>query len=110
VATSLSGHNETQKIIESVSNSNGRIIRITQAYIDGEFDKNHVAAIKRILQKNNIKHAFVVNSGMLVNPSTVRMEDAGFTFGGNNPVSVNNNENQNYASIENGKIRMRMFK
>jgi len=110
VAASLSGHNETQKIIETVSNTNGRIIQITQSYIDGEFDKNSVAAIKRVLQKNNIKHAFIVNSGMLVNPSAGRMEDAGFTFGGSSPVSVNSSQNQNYAEIESGKIRMRMFK
>ncbi len=109
VAASLAGHNETQKIIETVSNSNGRIIQITQAYIDGEFDKNSVAAIKRVLQKNKIKHAFIVNSGMLVSPAAGRMEDVGFTLGSAS-VSLNNNENQNYASIESDKVRMRIFK
>ncbi len=109
VAANLTGHNETQKIIESVSNSNGRIIQITQAYIDGEFDKSSVAAIKRVLQKNNIKHTFIVNSGMLVNPAAGRMEDVGFTPG-NASVSLNNDDNQNYASIESGRVRMRIFK
>jgi hypothetical protein len=109
VAANLTGHNETQKIIESVSNSNGRIIQITQAYIDSEFDKNSVAAIKRILQKNKIKHAFIVNTGMLVNPATGRMEDVGFTLGSSS-VPMNNNDNQNYASIESDKVRMRIFK
>lgn len=108
VAASLAGHNETQRIIETVSNSNGRIIQITQAYIDGEFDKSSITAIKRVLQKNNIKHAFIVNRGMLNNPATGRMEDVGFSLGGSS-ASLNN-DNQNYASIESDKVRMRIFK
>jgi len=110
VAANLSGHNETQRIIESVGNSKGRILKITHSFIDGEFDKNSLSAIERILHKNNIKHAVIVNSGMLVNPSTGKMEDVNFTYG-NGSVSGNDiYKNQNYATIENGKVRIRIFK
>lgn len=109
MAANLTGQNETQRIIESVGNSKGRILQITQSYIDSEFDKNSVDSIKKILQKNNIKHAFIVNPGMLVNPSAGRMEDASFSYGSS---SSENGiyKNQNYAAIENGKVRMRIFK
>ena len=110
VAANLSGHNETQRIIESVSNSRGRILQITHAYIDSEFDKNSITSIERILHKNNIKHAVIVNSGMLVNPSSGKMEDVNFTNGGAPAADNNIYKNQNYATIENGKIRIRIFK
>jgi len=47
---------------------------------------------------------------MLVNPSTGKMEDVNFTYG-NGSVSGNDiYKNQNYATIENGKVRIRIFK
>ena len=109
VAANLSGHNETQRIIESISTSKGRILQISHSYIDGEFDKSSLQEIERILHKNNIKHAIIVKTGMLVNPSGGKMEEAGFTYG-NSAVSENNYKNQNYAAIDDGKVRMRIFK
>ena len=104
IAANLSGHNETQRIIESVSNTNGRILQITHSYIDSEFDKSSLAAIERLLHNNGIKHSLIYNSGMLVNPSTNNIEDVNFTPGNNTY------NNQNYAAIENGKVRIRIFK
>lgn len=110
VAANLTGHNETQRIIESVSKSHGRIIQITHSYIDSEFDKKSLNEIEKILHRNDIKHAVIVNSGMLVNPSTGNIEDVSFYYS-NGVVSDNNiNRNNNYATIENGKIRLRIFK
>ncbi len=110
VAANLSGHNETQRIIESVSNSKGRILQITHSFIDSEFDKNSLSSIEQILHKNNIKHAVIVNTGMLVNPSAGRMEDASFTSDGNSSSGNDMYQNQSVATIENGKVRLRIFK
>lgn len=110
IAANLTGQNETQRIIESISNSKGTILQITHSYIDGEFDKNSLAAIERILHKNNIKHAVIYNSGMLVNPSVENMEDVDFTYGSAADSDNNTYQNRNYATIENGKIRIRIFK
>lgn len=109
VAANLAGHNETQTIIESVSSSKGRILQISHSYIDCELDKNSYSTIKKILCKNNIKHAVIVKTGMLVNPSAGKMEEAGFIYG-NSAVSEDNFKSQNYAVIDDGKIRMRIFK
>ncbi len=110
VAANLSGHNETQKIIESISNSHGRIIQIAHSYIDSEFDKKSLDTIEQILHKNNIKHAVIVNSGMLINPATGNMEDVNFYYG-SSPVSDNTlSKNNNYFATGNGKIRIRIFK
>jgi len=104
IAANLSGQNETQRIIESVSNVNGRILQITHAYIDSEFDKSSLAAIERILHKNNIKHALIYNTAILPNPAINNLEDVSFTQG-------NNTYNrQGYAAIENRKVRLRIFK
>ena len=47
---------------------------------------------------------------MLVNPSAGKMEDVNFTSD-YSPVSENNlYNNQNYATVENGKVRIRIFK
>jgi len=110
VAANLSGHNETQRIIESIGNSKGRIMQITHSYIDGEFDKNSLSTIERILHKNNIKHAVIVNTGMMLNPSSGNMEDVNFTYGSRLVSEKNIYSNQNYATIDNGKIRIRIFK
>ena len=110
VAANLSGHNETQRIIESISNSKGTILQITHDYIDGEFDKASLAAVEKILHKNNIKHAIIFNTGILVNPSSGKMEDVNFTYTSGGTQVSNIDQNQNYASIENGKVRMRVFK
>jgi len=104
IAANLSGHNETQSIIESISNSNGRILQITHNFIDGEFDKRSLTAIERILHKNSIKHAVIYNSGILVNPSSGNIKDVNFTTGN---IAYSN---QNFTSIENGKVRIRIFK
>ncbi len=103
IAANLSGHNETQRIIESVSTTNGRILQITHSFIDSEFDKSSLAAIERLLHKNGIKHSVIYNSGMLVNTPADNIEAVNFTSG-------NSSYSQNYASIENGKIRIRIFK
>jgi len=110
IAANLSGQNETQRIIESISNTKGRIILISHAYIDSEFDQNTLPAIERILHKNNIKHAIIVNSGMLLNPAAGKMEDVNFTSSNSQAIENNIYNNQNYATIENGKVRMRIFK
>lgn len=110
VAVNLTGHNETQRIIESVSNTRGTILQITHSYIDTEFDKNSLSLIERILHKNNIKHAAIINTGMLVNPSTGNMEDVNYTYTGRSVSKTNNNYEQNSAVIENGKVRLRIFK
>lgn len=110
IAANLSGHNETQRIIESVSNTKGRIILITHEFIDSEFDKNSHAAIERLLHKNNIRHAVIYNSGILVNPSPANLEDVNFTYGNASANSDNIYNNPAYTAIENGKIRIRIFK
>jgi len=110
VAASLSGQNDTQRIIEAVSSTKGKILKISHSYIDCEFEKNSQAAIKRILCRNKIKHALIVNTGMLINPATGRMEDASYTYGNPAILDTNDNRNQNYAVIDSNKIRIRIFK
>ncbi len=110
VAANLSGQNETQRIIESISNSKGRIIQISHLFIDSEFDKNTLPAIEMILHKNNIKHAVIVNSGMLVSSTSGKMKDVGFTDDNNSAAGNEIYNNQNFAAIENDKVRLRIFK
>jgi hypothetical protein len=110
VATSLTGQNDTQRIIETVSRSKGKILKISHSYIDCEFDKTSHAAIKKILCQNKIKHALIVNTGMLVNPTTGGMEDASYTYSNSTVSDTSASRNQNYAVIDNNKVRMRIFK
>ena len=58
ISTNLTGQNEIQKIIESVSKSDGRIVQITESFIDSEFDQKDLAVIKRFLNNNKIKFIF----------------------------------------------------
>lgn len=106
MATTLTGHNETQRIIESISKTNGRIIQISHSHIDGEFDKESLDTVEKILHRNNIKHAVLLNTGMVPVQSSGNIEDVSYSYGSAVPVSGR----QNHAVIDNGKVRLRIFK
>ncbi len=106
MAASITGHNETQRIIDSVSKSSGRIIQMTHSYIDSEFDKKSLENIEKILHKNNIKHAVIINTGYASSQSGGNIEDVSYSYGNGSALQ----NKQNHASIDNGKVRLRIFK
>jgi len=55
--------NETQRIISSIRDADGRIIRMTGSYIEGAVQNKDLARLEKILQVNNIKYSFVKTSG-----------------------------------------------
>ncbi len=59
VAANMPVQSETQVIINAIRDSNGRIMNMTPAYIDGEIDNSSLANLEKYLQKNNIKHTIV---------------------------------------------------
>lgn len=111
LSTSLTGHNEMQRIIESISKSNGRIVQITHSFIDSEFDKAELTKIEHILHNNKIKHAILINPGILPNSSSTNFEDVNYTY--KNYFSASHQDypmNENINTLQNHKIRMRIFK
>ena len=63
VAESEFIQNETQRIISSIRDADGRIIRMTGSYIEGAVQNKDLARLEKILQGNNIKYSFVKTSG-----------------------------------------------
>lgn len=55
--------NETQRIISSIRDSNGRIIRMTGSYIEGAVQNKDLARLEKALQGSNIRYSFIKNSG-----------------------------------------------
>ncbi len=55
--------NETQRIISSIRDADGRIIRMTGSYIEGAVQNKDLARLEKILQGSNIKYSFVKTSG-----------------------------------------------
>ena len=111
ISTNLAGHNEMQRIIESVSKSNGRIIQLTHSYVDSEYDQTDLAIIERFLHNNKIKHAVLVNPGMLPKSSSGIIEDVNYS---NNNYFLGSmqdyNTNNDIKTLKNRKIRIRIFK
>lgn len=111
VNTTLTGHNETLRIIESIGKSNGRIIQITHSFIDSEFDKSDLTVIERILHSNKIKHAVIVNPDISPKSSSTNFEDVNYAF--NNYISglhQDFTENHEITSLQGTKIRIRIFR
>lgn len=54
--------NETQRIISSIRNANGRIIRMTGSYIEGAVENKDLARLEKVLQGSNIKYSFIKTS------------------------------------------------
>jgi len=55
--------NDTQRIISSIRDANGRIIRLTGSYIEGAVQNKDLARLEKALKVGNIKYTFVQNSG-----------------------------------------------
>lgn len=55
--------NDTQRIISSIRDSDGRIIRMTGSYIESAIHKNDLPKLEKILQENSLKYSFVNSSG-----------------------------------------------
>ena len=106
-AVNFADNNYTQKIIECIGSCKGRIIYVDHSYIDTEFDQDMLKDLERLLQKNQIKHTNIT-SPIFINPSENNMND--MTLAGAKKTNINDFNYTNYPSLENGKIRVRIFK
>jgi len=59
IATSLPAQNNTQAIINTIRDSDGRIVMMTSSFIDGEIDKTSLDKLEEYLHRNNIKHSVI---------------------------------------------------
>lgn len=111
VSTTLSGHNEMQRIIESIGKSNGRIIQMTHSFIDSEFDRSDIAVIERILHNNKIKHAVLANPEILPKSTSINFEDVNYAFSNNiSGLSQYFTTDHEMNNLQNTKIRIRIFR
>lgn len=55
--------NDTQRIISSIRDADGRIIRMTGSYIESAIHKKDLPKLEKILKGNNLKYSFVSTAG-----------------------------------------------
>jgi hypothetical protein len=110
INTNLTGHNEIQKIIQSISKSNGRIIQISHSFVDSEFDQSDLSTIERFLHNNKIKHVILVNPGILPNTSSGLIEDVNYSNNSLQGSMQDYNSSMDISILKSRKIRMRIFK
>ena len=63
IAETINPENDTQKIIASIRDADGRIIRMTGSYIESAINKNDLPKLEKFLKGNNLKYSFVNTRG-----------------------------------------------
>lgn len=98
--------NDTQRIISSIRDADGRIIRMTESYIESAINKKDLPKLEKILKGNNLKYSFVNASGYaLASQKNIRnIEDADYQPGFQSepihrPVSPGANGSDKNSSI-----------
>lgn len=83
IAETLILENDTQRIISSVRDADGRIIRMTGSYIESAIHKNDLPKLEKILKGNNLKYSFVNSSGyaLAAQRSIKNIEDVDYRRG-----------------------------
>lgn len=105
VAASMPVQNETQTIISTIRDSNGRIMRMSSSFIDGELDSSALANLENTLNRNNIKYYVVpVNYSETIAKNN-NLTDAGLKSGAPEYKTV-----QRFSSKNNNKVTVRFFK
>ena len=95
-------HGDVQSIVEHIGNLKVQILQINNSYIDTEFDRGMLTDFENLLLKNNIKHTVITHS-VAINAFEKNTE----AFVGSKNALM---KNFNNSSLENGKIRIRIFK
>lgn len=98
--------NDTQRIISSIRDADGRIIRMTESYIESAIHKKDLPKLEQILKGNNLKYSFVNTSGYAITSqkSIKNIEDADYKLGFQSepihrPVSPGANGSDKNSSI-----------
>ena len=105
VAATMPVQNETQIIISTIRDSNGRIMRMSSSFIDGEVESSSLANLESTLRKNNIKYYVApVNYNETIVKNN-NLTDAGLTSGAPEYKPV-----QKYGSKASNKVTVRFFK
>lgn len=108
----VSTESDFQRIIDSVRDSKGNILRITEDYIDGEIPKSDMERLERVLHYFRIRHTIIKNSpDNTIRVSAPGMEDVSYsasTMAGSSMFIRGNGLIKNNA--DNDKIRVRIFK
>ena len=63
IAETVIPENDTQRIISSIRDADGRIIRMTGSYIESAIHKNDMPKLEKFLKGNNLKYSFVNSAG-----------------------------------------------
>ena len=104
IATSLPAQNNTQAIINSIRDSDGRILMMTSSFIDGEMDKTSFDKLEEFLHRNNIKHSIIPVKYSESAVKNSNITDAGLKSGDDErPVKI-------YSKANGNRVTVRFFK
>ena len=95
-------YGDAQKIIDHIGTFKIKVIKVDNSYIDTEFDRGMFADFEILMNKNNIKHSEITHSTIAINAFEKNTE----AFVGSKSFA----QRFNNSSLENGKIRIRIFK
>jgi hypothetical protein len=99
--------NDTQRIISSIRDADGRIIRMTGSYIESAIHKNDLPRLENFLKMNNLKYSLVSSAGYAsaMQKSTKNIEDVDYMQGqqpGTAKITIppgNNGSDKNSAIV-----------
>lgn len=84
IAETVNPENDTQRIIASIRDADGRIIRMTGTYIESAIHKKDLPRLEKFLKGNNLKYSLVNSNGYAaaVPPRSIKnIEDVDYRRG-----------------------------